>query len=123
MPLFLNLLLKTDSYSNEYLLAKIGVDTAENEPLKKFGGKFNSIFIRVLKDHAYPTMLTFHSALKTDDEEPCTTEEMANCVFYALFSECVNVTGALITPIHETLDLTFGASDPMFFLNFILTFG
>ena len=24
----------TDSYSNEYLLAKIGVDTAENEPLK-----------------------------------------------------------------------------------------
>ena len=25
---------ETDSYSNEYLLAKIGVDTAENEPLK-----------------------------------------------------------------------------------------
>ena len=25
---------RTDSYSNEYLLAKIGVDTAENEPLK-----------------------------------------------------------------------------------------
>ena len=25
------------SYSNEYLLAKIGVDTAENEPLKIWG--------------------------------------------------------------------------------------
>ena len=33
MSLFLNLLFETDSYSNEYLLAKIGVDTAENEPL------------------------------------------------------------------------------------------
>ena len=31
---FLNLLFETDNYSNEYLLAKIGVDTAENEPLK-----------------------------------------------------------------------------------------
>ena len=29
--------------SNEYLLAKIGVDTAENEPLEVWGGKFNSI--------------------------------------------------------------------------------
>ena len=27
----------TDSYSNEYLLAKIGVDTAENEPLEVWG--------------------------------------------------------------------------------------
>ena len=35
--------------SNEYLLAKIGVDTAENEPLEVGrGGKFNSIFNRVL---------------------------------------------------------------------------
>ena len=34
MSLFLNLLLETYSYSNEYLLAKIGVDAAENEPLK-----------------------------------------------------------------------------------------
>ena len=34
MSLFLNLLFETDSYSNEYLLAQIGVDTAENEPLK-----------------------------------------------------------------------------------------
>ena len=25
---------RTDSYSNEYLLPKVGVDTAENEPLK-----------------------------------------------------------------------------------------
>ena len=33
--------------SNEHLLAKIGVDTAENEPLE-VGGKFNSIFNRVL---------------------------------------------------------------------------
>ena len=32
MSLFLNLLFETDSYSNEYLLAKFGFDTAENEP-------------------------------------------------------------------------------------------
>ena len=31
MSLFLNLLFETDSYSNEYLLAKFGFDTAENE--------------------------------------------------------------------------------------------
>ena len=35
--------------SNEYLLAKIGVDTAENEPLEVWG-KFNSLFIRLLKE-------------------------------------------------------------------------
>ena len=29
---FLNLLFETDSYSNEYLLANFGFDTAENEP-------------------------------------------------------------------------------------------
>ena len=29
---FLNLLFELDSYSNEYLLAKFGFDTAENEP-------------------------------------------------------------------------------------------
>ena len=34
--------------SNEYLLAKIGVDTAENEPLEVWGGKFNSLFICLL---------------------------------------------------------------------------
>ena len=34
-----------------YLLAKIGVDTAENEP-SKFGGKFNSLFICLLNQHA-----------------------------------------------------------------------
>ena len=28
---------RTDSYSNEYLLAEIGVDTAENEPLEVWG--------------------------------------------------------------------------------------
>ena len=33
----------TDSYSNEYLLAKIGVDTAENEPLEVGGKLFNII--------------------------------------------------------------------------------
>ena len=31
---FLNILFEQDSYSNEYLLAKFGVDTAENGPLK-----------------------------------------------------------------------------------------
>ena len=30
----LNLFFKLDPNSNEYMLAKIGVDTAENEPLK-----------------------------------------------------------------------------------------
>ena len=35
-------------YSNEYLLAKIGVDTAENEPLKAWR-RFNSLFIRLLR--------------------------------------------------------------------------
>ena len=34
MSLFLNLLFESDSYSNEYLLANVGVDTAENGPLK-----------------------------------------------------------------------------------------
>ena len=34
MSLLLNLLFETDSYSNAYLLARFGVDTAENEPLK-----------------------------------------------------------------------------------------
>ena len=34
MSLLLNLLFETDPYSNEYLLAKLGVDTAENGPLK-----------------------------------------------------------------------------------------
>ena len=34
MSLLLNLLFELDSYSNEYLLAKFGFDTAENEPLK-----------------------------------------------------------------------------------------
>ena len=33
MSLFLNLLFKTDSYSNEYLLAKFGFDTAEDSPV------------------------------------------------------------------------------------------
>ena len=40
--------------SNESLLAKIGVDTAENEPLEVWGGKFNSIFIRLLGKEASP---------------------------------------------------------------------
>ena len=43
LSLFLNLLFETDSYSNEYLLAKIGVDTAENEPLEVWGKIFNII--------------------------------------------------------------------------------
>ena len=37
MSPFLNLLFETDSSSNAYLLAKIGVDTAENEPLEVLG--------------------------------------------------------------------------------------
>ena len=34
VPSFRNLFFKIDPNSNEYLLAKIGVDTAENRPLK-----------------------------------------------------------------------------------------
>ena len=45
---FLNLLFELDSYSNEYLLAKIGVDTAEDEPLKVWRKNINSSFIRLL---------------------------------------------------------------------------
>ena len=41
MSISFNLLFEPDSYSNEYLvyylLAKIGVDTAENEPLEVWG--------------------------------------------------------------------------------------
>ena len=39
-PLFLNLLFEQIANSNEYLLAKIGVDTAENEPLEVWGKLF-----------------------------------------------------------------------------------
>ena len=61
MSLFLNLLFETDSYSNEYLLAKIGV-TASIQPRtspSKFWGKFNSIFIRVLRHD--PPVTAFRS--------------------------------------------------------------
>ena len=34
--------------SNAYLLAKIGVDTAENETLEVWGEKFNPLLIRLL---------------------------------------------------------------------------
>ena len=34
VSLFLNLLFEPDPYSNEYSLAKIGFDTAEDEPFK-----------------------------------------------------------------------------------------
>ena len=34
--------------SNAYLLAKIGVDTAENEPPRSLGEKYSILFIRVL---------------------------------------------------------------------------
>ena len=40
---FLNLLFEQIANSNEYLLAKIGVDTAENEPLGVWGKLFNII--------------------------------------------------------------------------------
>ena len=40
---FLNLLFEQIANSNEYLLAKIGVDTAENEPLEVWGKLFNII--------------------------------------------------------------------------------
>jgi hypothetical protein len=66
------------------------------------------------KDYTPPTLLTLHPALKTDDESSC-TKKMENCAFYALFSECVSITGALLTPSHESLDLTFGTSAPYVF--------
>ena len=40
---FLNLLFEQIANSNEYLLAKIGVDTAENEPLEAWGKIFDII--------------------------------------------------------------------------------
>ena len=42
--------------SNEYLLAKIGVDTAENEPLEVWG-KYSILFNRVLSLKAAPLAL------------------------------------------------------------------
>ena len=54
MSPFLNLLFETDSYSNAYLLAKIGVDTVENEPLEVWGE--NSI------------QYSLHSLIKRDSE-------------------------------------------------------
>ena len=39
--------------SNAYLLAKIGVDTAENEPLDVWGKLFNSIFTSLLNKHGF----------------------------------------------------------------------
>ena len=41
--------------SNEYLLAKIGVDTAENEPLEVWGKIFNNIIIHWQAD--FPAIL------------------------------------------------------------------
>ena len=43
----LNLLFEQIAYSNEYLLAKIGVDTAKNEPLEVWG-KYSILFTDVL---------------------------------------------------------------------------
>ena len=40
---FLNLLFEQIANSNEYLLAKIGVDTTENESLEAWGKIFNII--------------------------------------------------------------------------------
>ena len=34
IPFFLNPFFEQDPYSNEYVRAKIGIDTGENEPLK-----------------------------------------------------------------------------------------
>jgi hypothetical protein len=64
------------------------------------------------QDYASPSLLTLHPANKTDDERPC-TKEMFNCAFFALFSECVNVSGVFLTPSHAQLDLIFGTSEPM----------
>ena len=44
--------------SNEYLLAKIGVDTAENEPLEIWG-KYSTLFNRVLNPNNVPTRNRF----------------------------------------------------------------
>ena len=38
-----------ESFPNEYLLAKIGVDTAENEPLEVWGKIYSILFNRVLR--------------------------------------------------------------------------
>ena len=47
---------------NAYLLAKIGVDTAENEPLEVWGGKFNSLFTSLLRVATKDGLLGFQES-------------------------------------------------------------
>ena len=63
MSLFLNLLFETDSYSNEYLLAKVGVDTAENEPLEFWG--------KIIQYYSFVSLGALGST--THDEASCTS--------------------------------------------------
>ena len=59
---------------NEPLVAIIVVDTAENEPLTKFGGKFNSLFIRLLNQRTSTKPAARAAALQPPDPSRMTRE-------------------------------------------------
>ena len=58
---FSQFLFERDSYSNEYLLAKIGVDTAENEPPKVCQKVAKSEYTSYLVDIARKNIVNYLS--------------------------------------------------------------
>ena len=54
---------------NEYLVAIVAVDTAENEPLKVWGW-FHSFFIRLLKAHVHHDELVARARQRVAAEAP-----------------------------------------------------
>ena len=75
MSLFLNLLFEQDSYSNEYLLAKFGFDTAENEPLKVCK-KLAKVRIKVKKHRKTPSGLLSRAPTRKATLEPGSTSRV-----------------------------------------------
>ena len=65
-------------------VAKIGVDTAENEP-SKFGGKFNSIFNRVLNRH--PREFARFARRETGDNDAATTVSSCGASYTTAYAQ------------------------------------
>ena len=69
---------RTDSYSNEYLLAKIGVDTVENEPLEVWGKIIQYYsFVSLVPTHVVARLFTRNSAAGAKEAVSCTAEDAA----------------------------------------------
>ena len=68
-----------DPYSNEYLLATIGVDTAENEPLEVWGEnsiQYSIVSLVLCKLQIKPLFrapLRLEKPERTEQTEPCAT--------------------------------------------------